>query len=192
MSPARSAQPQHRQRSAARSAQPQHRQRSRSTVSGVASTVGEAIAPSAQPQHRQRSQPAPRQRSRSTVTEAARGHPSVTDSGRPPPRVRIFGLIRGVGAGTRFDDVRSGSRRINGVRNIRQALASPHSALHSPIRRGPHRTASAQPQHLQRSVSTVGEAASPVSAVAAPSVRARRQRGSRRPSGPEAPSRLKY
>ena len=39
----------------------------------------------------------------------------------------------------RFDVAGHGSRRINGMRNFRQALASPHSALFSPIRRGPLR-----------------------------------------------------
>jgi len=31
--------------------------------------------------------------------------------------------------GTRFDVVQLGSRRINGVRNFRQALASPHPVV---------------------------------------------------------------
>src|SRR3954464_7213054 len=39
--------------------------------------------------------------------------------------------------GTRFDVRGCGSRRINGVRNIRQALASPHPAVRLTIRRGP-------------------------------------------------------
>jgi hypothetical protein len=40
--------------------------------------------------------------------------------------------------GTRFDVRAYGSRRINGVRNIRQALASPHPAVRLTIRRGLH------------------------------------------------------
>jgi hypothetical protein len=40
------------------------------------------------------------------------------------------------GAGMRFDVTCCGSRRINGVRNIRQALASPHPAVRLTIRRG--------------------------------------------------------
>jgi hypothetical protein len=37
----------------------------------------------------------------------------------------------------RFDVLTFGSRRINGVRNFRQALASPHPAVRFTIRRGP-------------------------------------------------------
>ena len=37
----------------------------------------------------------------------------------------------------RFDVLADGSRRINGVRNFRQALASPHPAVRFTIRRGP-------------------------------------------------------
>jgi hypothetical protein len=40
-----------------------------------------------------------------------------------------LGLFRIADAGTRFDATTSGSRRINGVRNFRQALASPHPAV---------------------------------------------------------------
>jgi hypothetical protein len=36
----------------------------------------------------------------------------------------------------RFDVLRYGSRRINGVRNFRQALASPHPAVRLTVRRG--------------------------------------------------------
>src|SRR6187549_521482 len=39
--------------------------------------------------------------------------------------------------GMRFDVLKFGSRRINGVRNFRQALASPHPAVRFTIRRGP-------------------------------------------------------
>jgi hypothetical protein len=39
--------------------------------------------------------------------------------------------------GMRFDVLTFGSRRINGVRNFRQALASPHPAVRFTIRRGP-------------------------------------------------------
>jgi hypothetical protein len=46
------------------------------------------------------------------------------------------GAIPVVRAGTRLDVGICGSRRINGMRNFRQALASPHSVLFSPIRRG--------------------------------------------------------
>jgi hypothetical protein len=46
-----------------------------------------------------------------------------------PDSARIlFGFLR-VRTGTRFDVMADGSRRINGVRNIRQALASPHPAV---------------------------------------------------------------
>jgi hypothetical protein len=44
--------------------------------------------------------------------------------------------IRAAGLGTLFDVGSGESRRINGIRNIRQALASPYPAAHSPIRRG--------------------------------------------------------
>src|SRR2546430_4023243 len=41
----------------------------------------------------------------------------------------IFRRVSAVTTGTRFDVVADGSRRINGVRNFRQALASPHSVV---------------------------------------------------------------
>jgi hypothetical protein len=50
-----------------------------------------------------------------------------------PPFLQEF---RAVTRGTRFDMKVCGSRRINGVRNIRQALASPHPAVRLTIRRG--------------------------------------------------------
>jgi hypothetical protein len=50
----------------------------------------------------------------------------------------FFGVFFGVEVGTRFDVRAYGSRRINGVRNIRQALASPHPAVRLTIRRGLH------------------------------------------------------
>jgi hypothetical protein len=61
----------------------------------------------------------------------------VRSTQRLPPRTpsileRAFLLVFSRATpGMRFDVIAGGSRRINGVRNIRQALASPHLVLHS-------------------------------------------------------------
>jgi hypothetical protein len=62
--------------------------------------------------------------------------PSKKPSSVPSPSkdgyeyvVTFSGVFRGFPAGTHLEVMGGGSRRINGVRNFRQALASPHPAV---------------------------------------------------------------
>ena len=48
----------------------------------------------------------------------------------------VLGLFSAILPGTRFDVTSAEPRRVSGIRNFRQALASPYPVFHFTIRRG--------------------------------------------------------
>src|SRR5439155_20742747 len=61
----------------------------------------------------------------------SKGHGSSVAKDGSRDEIHIFGSISARPAGMSFDVSLVGSRRINGMRNFRQALASPHSVVPS-------------------------------------------------------------
>jgi hypothetical protein len=71
-------------------------------------------------------------RDKEVRTALWRGQARVSTAGRSRVSRTDFGLFSPALAGTRFDVIAGGSHRITGIRNFRQALASPYPDFHAP------------------------------------------------------------